>query len=99
MAINKLRIFKIQAESMRKSLSGNSEKDKSHSINQQIADRFNDILKEIREGEPEASEFLPSPITTTGDNKILGIADVSYMDLEILLDQLIATLSEIERNV
>ncbi|MFN3150009.1 hypothetical protein [Bremerella sp.] len=98
MAINKIQMYKTQLESMRQSLTNESDSNKSNHVSQPIADRFNLFLNKITEAHPEAAEFLPPPITTSRHHKIMAISDATYLDLGLLLDDTIKVLSEIERH-
>ncbi|MAX38790.1 MAG: hypothetical protein CME33_19710 [Gimesia sp.] len=96
MAIDKLRLLKIRLETMKKSLDDYSAGEKATHITQTMATRFNDTLSEIGIACPDIKDLLPSRITSSHPQSLVGKANATYMDLGMFIDEIIALVSEIE---
>ncbi len=96
MAVDKLRALKIRLGTMKKSLEGQSQSNKAIHVSQTMAQRFNDTLDTLAEVNSEVGELLPSPIEINGRFKMMGKVEITYVDLEIFIDETIALISEFE---
>lgn len=55
-----------------------------------IASEFNAVLEEVKATLPSIAAGLPSAAPTRGFGSSMGLAPISYLDLEMLVDQTIA---------
>ncbi len=77
-------------------LDGKSSKEKREHISIQIAAQFNGFLEQIKKEAPESGPHLPQPITWQGIGADhFQIADISFLDLEMLVNQVLAVLNVI----
>jgi hypothetical protein len=59
----------------------------------QIADQFNPVVENVKKEYPDAAPHLPQPITWTGiAAQDMQIADITFIDFEMLLNQVLAVL-------
>lgn len=81
-------------------LEGKSSKEKENHVSIQIAEQFNGVVEAIKNEHPEAAPHLPKPITWKGiAAQDMQIADIRFLDLELLLNQVLATLDVIRASV
>lgn len=94
-----LDFLKAKLQAYKHTLDGKSGKEKERHVAIHVAEEFNGILEAIKKESPEAAPHLPKPITWTSvfahDMKV---ADVTYLDLEMLINQVIAVLDVIRGN-
>jgi hypothetical protein len=82
----KIQAFKHTLESK-----PSAEKQKHVAI--QIAEQFNSFLEEIKKESPEAAAHLPMPITWTSVfARDMRLSDIKFLELELLLNQVLAVL-------
>ena len=82
------------------SLEGKSSKEKENHISIQIAEQFNEVVESIKKEHPEAAPHLPKPITMKGiAAQDMQIADIRFLDFELLLNQVLATMDVIRGGV
>ena len=93
---DKLRMMKVRLEAMKKNLQSASQSEKGKHVTLTMADRFNETLKAIGEAHTDAKEYLPSPIKSSHPHSMLNLADATYLDLEIFIEETIALISELE---
>jgi len=67
-------------------------KTKAEHVPIQLAKNFNKLLDEIKTDSPDAASELPTPIALNGDFADLGVTDLSYVALEIMVGQVLAVL-------
>ena len=70
---------------------------KDQHVSLQDANSFNSLLKDIESFKPDIGQHLPKPVHC--DNHLftgVGKVDITYLDLEILVDQVIGILSVFE---
>ena len=91
-----LRLLKARLESVRQSLARTSHKDKGESIAETTANDFNSLLEQIATAVPKAAAVLPSPIKTGGLGATFNLAEASFVDLGLAVDQAIAVIEVLE---
>tara|TARA_E500000305_G_scaffold98439_1_gene89999 strand:- start:521 stop:817 length:297 start_codon:yes stop_codon:yes gene_type:complete len=94
--VDKIGFLKIKIESIKKSLNEYNSNDKQTHISKGMANDFNDILDILVAEKPNIQYILPKKITTSRPYDIMQKADITYMDLHILYNQIIAIVSEIQ---
>ena len=74
-------------------LDGRSAKEKELPVSIQIARQFNTIVEEIKKVAPEVASHLPQPVTWKGiAARDMQISDVSFLELQMMLNQVLAVL-------
>jgi hypothetical protein len=66
---------------------GQIEKDKRVTID--FAKRFNSLIQKIKSESSEAAEHLPESLTWSDPWKQAGLADIKYLELEVLVEQIL----------
>jgi hypothetical protein len=70
-----------------------SEKTKGSRVSCMTAEAFNRTLKEIEEKHTELSGSLPQPIRSTTSFAHMGISDINYIDLAMMVNECLALLN------
>jgi hypothetical protein len=94
-----LEFVKAKVGAYKKALDGKSAKEREGRISIPIAKEVNAFIEEIKNGTPEAAPHLPQPIRW--DNLHLlrqGLADVNYLELEMILNQMLDVLEVLKSN-
>lgn len=82
---------KVQA--YKHTLDGKTAKEKSGKVSVHVAEQFNLIVADIKKECPEAAPHLPRPITwSKGGGVTFLVTPVSFLELEMMLDQVLAVL-------
>lgn len=89
MAIPPKRLIVASVQGILKTLERTPATDKRHLIALQLAMDFNDILGKVRAQYPEIADTIPKPLTTRGSVTSEGKAPASFLDLEIVCEQLL----------
>ncbi len=77
-------------------LEGKSAKEKEKHVSIQIAEQFNGVVEQIKKEHPDAAPRLPQPITWKGiAAQDMQIADIRFLDFEMMLNQVLAILDVI----
>jgi hypothetical protein len=88
-----LDFLKAKVQAYKHTLESKSGKEKEKHLAIHVAEEFNRILEEIKKESPEAAPHLPQPITWTSVfARDLKVADVTYLDLEMVINQVLAVL-------
>lgn len=94
-----LDFLKAKVQAYKHTLEGKSGTEKERHVAIHVAEEFNRILEEIKKESPEAAPHLPRSITWTSvfaDD--MKVADVTYLDLEMLINEVLAVLDVIRGN-
>ena len=89
---SKIEILRARARSFKSTLQNASVKEKEGLAGTALAENFNKIVEETAQTYPDLKESLPARITSRSPFARMGKSDVSYLDLEVLADQLLAML-------
>jgi hypothetical protein len=74
-------------------LEGKPTREKEKHVSIQIAEQVNSFMEEIKREFPEATHHLPPPITWIGMGALdMRISDVRFLELEMMLNQVLAIL-------
>jgi hypothetical protein len=88
-----LDLIRAKVLAYQQTLEGKSGAAKSGRVSIQLAQQFNAIVDEIKREFSETATHLPQPIRWTGPAaRIAQQADVTFLDLEMLLNQVLAVL-------
>ncbi len=92
-----LDFHKATIMAFKNTLDGKSVKEKDKHISIQIAGQFNSIVANIKKEFPDAASHLPQPITMKGiPAQDMQIADIRFLDFEMLLNQVLGVLEVIQ---
>jgi hypothetical protein len=92
--ISKVAALKAKAVGFKTTLGRASAADKAKHATTPIAEDFNRMLEQIAEAFPGVAFALPKPVGSS--HPIFdGLSDVTYFDLEIMTEQIVAILSEV----
>ena len=92
-----LDFLKAKVQALKHTLEGKSGKEKDGRVSIQIAQQFNGILDEVKKESPDAAPHLPQHITWNSPFARLQQADVTFLDLEIMVNQVLAILDVLKR--
>jgi hypothetical protein len=88
-----LDFLKAKVLAYKHTLDGKTSKEKEKHVAIQIAEEFNSILEEIKKLSPDAAPHLPKPISWKGiAAQDMQISDIRFLELEMLLNQVLAIL-------
>ena len=90
MALSTLQILRTTLESFRTTLQGAGSGRKDGQVSVQVAREFNTIVERVRELLPEVVDGLPKRVLIKGPMTNMGLAPIKYLDLEMLVDQVLA---------
>jgi hypothetical protein len=88
----KVQLLKVRTFAIKRTLEKASERSKSGHITKPVAAQFNEIVAEIGTQFPSVQNALPKKIEATTDFAMMGLADVSYLDLEMFCEQVLGIL-------
>jgi hypothetical protein len=92
-----LDFHKATVLAFKNTLEGKSAKEKERHISIQVAKQFNAVVDKIKGEHPDAATHLPEPITWKGiAAQDMQIADISFLDFELLLNQVLGLLEVLE---
>jgi hypothetical protein len=92
MAITNLQIYLVKLNGIISTLKTATEKQKSGHITTPMAENYNLVLEGIKADFPDISSHLPNKITSKGTFASMGVADITYLDLEIYCNTIIGIL-------
>ncbi len=96
---NTLDFIRAKVSAYKHTLEGKSSKEKERHVAIHVAEEFNSFMEEIKKEAPEAAPHLPKPLTWKGiAAQDMQIADVTFLDLEMLLNQVLAVLDVVRGN-
>jgi hypothetical protein len=90
--------IKTKVLAVKYTLDGKSSKEKEGRISIQIAQQFNGMVDEIKKESPDAAPHLPQHITVTSPFARIQQADVTFLDLEIMINQMLAVLDVLQER-
>jgi hypothetical protein len=91
-----LDFLKAKVLAYKHSLEGRSSNEKQRHVAIHVAQEFNSCMEEIKKEAPEAAPHLPKPITWDGiAARDMQVADVTFLDMEMLINQTLAVLDVI----
>lgn len=93
-----LDFLKAKVQAYKHTLEGKTGKEKDGRVSIQIAQQFNAIIDEIKKESTEAAPHLPHPVTWNSPFAQTGLSDVKYLDLEMMLNQVLAILDVIRES-
>ena len=94
-----LDFHKATINAFKLTLDGKSSKEKQQHVSIQIAEQFNAVVEKMKIEFPEHASHLPREITWGGANaRHFRIADVTFLDFELLLNQVLAVLEVLEED-
>ena len=93
---SKTDILRARARSFKSTLHNATAKEKEGPAGTALAENFNKIVEETVQTFPDLKESLPARITSRGPFARMGKSDVSYLDLEVMADQLLAMLDLVD---
>lgn len=94
-----LDFLKAKVQAYKHTLEGKSAREKENHISIQIAEQFNGIIENIKREYPEATPHLPQPITWKGiAAQDMQIADIRFLDFEMLLNEVLAILEVLRES-
>jgi hypothetical protein len=90
---SKLNEFRERLGTLKATMESKPQGEKKGLIARATADHFNGILKDIADSFPEIASKLPKPITATSMlARNMRLADCSFLDLELLMNDVITIL-------
>ena len=92
----KSELLKARTRSIKSTLRDATQEQKKGHAGISLAENFNKILRDIAEMHPDLASSLPSEITWKGPFAQMRMSDVSYLDLEVMVDQVLALLDLME---
>ena len=92
MSASGVRLIKNKVDSFKANLESAPSKQKEGPISVALAEDFNALLGEIATEFPAVVSSLPKPGLMGGLGWDMQLADINYLDLRILTDQLLAVL-------
>ena len=90
MSVTSLILAEKRLLAFRLTLQGASDHRKKGNVSLAIANEFNRVLDETRALLPEVADGLPTSAPTRGFGASMDLAPISYLDLEMLVDQTLA---------
>jgi len=77
-------------------LSAVPERDKSKRVAATVVENFNALVADVGKEIPELRDALPQQVSLRGEFMRIGQADISFLDLEILAEQVCNLLKLVE---
>ncbi len=90
--------LKAKVGAYQKVLSQAASRDKEGLVSITLAKQFNSLLDEVKKACPEAEPHIPRPITWESAFSQLAVADVSFLDLEVLVEQVSSILAVVDAD-
>ena len=90
MAVTNIDLLIARASSFQATLATIDNQTKNRHVTKQLANNFNRLLDEIKKEMPaDTASHLPPPITFVSNAaKVAGMSDVLYLDLEIMINEI-----------
>lgn len=85
-----LGILDTKLRTLRKSLQNAGADRKTGNVSLALAKDFNVMREAVAREIPELEDALPAALPTTGFGAKMGQSQINYLDLEIMVDQLLA---------
>lgn len=98
MAIPKKKLIAAKIRGVMSTLERTPPNQKKNHVSLDLAFGFNEIRKEVGEEYPDLKDDLPVEISTRGPGTSLGVAMVTFLDLEILCEQLLNLVSLVDET-
>ena len=98
MTISKRRLIDAKLNSVVSTLERTPPREKKNHISMGLGTDFNKVRGEIGEVYPNLKDDLPAEINTRGPGADMGIAMATFLDLEILCEQLLSLLSLVDET-
>jgi 4-hydroxy-3-methylbut-2-enyl diphosphate reductase IspH len=95
---SKVDFLRAKVQAVLSALEKASAKEREGRVSTHVAKDFNEVVKQIGEGFPDASGHLPKPICSSTKERFQGLSDVRYVDLVIMAEQVMRILSVIESH-
>src|SRR4051794_28518924 len=92
MAATQLDFLRAKVIAYKNTLEAKSSTEKNKHVAIAVAQQFNGFLEEIKKESSVAAPHLPHPVTWKGHAADFQKADVTYLDLELLVNQVLAVL-------
>jgi hypothetical protein len=92
-----LDFLKARVQAYKHTLEGKSGKEKDGRVSVQTAQQFNGIVDEVKKQAPDAAPHLPPHITWNSPFAKIQQADATFLDLEIMVNQVLAILDVVGR--
>ncbi len=96
MDAKKLRLIKSKVVGFKVNMDNATAKQKADPVSVALAENFNALLGEIAAELPAVASSLPKPVPIGGLNWDMQLADIDYLGLEILTDQVLVVLDVVE---
>ena len=93
-----LDFLKANVQAYKHTLDGKSSKEKASLVSIQIAQQFNAIVDQIKKEAPDTAPHLPKPVTWVGPFARMQHADVTFLDLEMMINQVLAVLDVVRSS-
>src|SRR5262249_43529842 len=95
---SKVDFLKAKLQAVTSVLEKTSPKERENKVSTQLAEQFNEVVKEIGKALPETAPHLPKPIHSSTKFALVGQSDVGYVDLMIMAEQVLRVLSVVESH-
>ena len=89
---SKIDVLKVKLRAIRSTLDKVPHDKKQGPAGLDVARNFNTILKEVSSAFPDIAADLPKPLAERGAFDVMGKVDASYLDIEILSEQVLGLL-------
>jgi hypothetical protein len=96
MTVTKHALLQARLQGIRTTLDRAPANEKSHQASTALASGFNEIVDAIKKTYPELGESLPGPIQSTEPFRRIGKSNVTYLDLEVMCEQVLNLLRLVE---
>ena len=83
------RLITAKVQGIMKTLENTPASEKKNLVSLELAEDFNQTLKRVSVEYPDIANTLPKPLSTRGPMTQLGKASASFLDLEIVCEQLL----------
>lgn len=93
---NNLKLLRLRATSFRSAIEKETDKVKATSASVAIVENLNKLIDDIVNMLPDLKDHLPARVNPRGPFAHMGSASVTYLDLEILAEQILAVLNSVE---
>jgi hypothetical protein len=77
---------------LKQTLDAKTPQEKSGRVTSAMAQHVNSLLEQIKQEVPSFAAQLPQPITSRSDFGIAGFSDIKHLELEMMLNEVVAVL-------
>lgn len=91
-------LLKIRVKAFRSTLHNASESSKKNHVTTMLAEEFNRLVTDAGATFPDIKTALPSLIQHNPQFRMMGISGATYLDLEIMAEQVLGLLDAMEPN-